>query len=336
MKFRCVERRRMQAEVEKQSMSDLPITRLEPHTPPFYRTACDYFGLYVVKIGRNKTTKHYGIIFTCLNTRAVHLELGVDYSTMEFLQTLRRFFAIRGQPTLMISDNGTQLVGAERELREMVRGWNEQELKEFSAEKGIEWKFITPAAPHHNGCAEALVKTAKKALKTAIGEQILTPFELYTCLLEAANLINQRPIGRIPNDPDDGSFICPNDILLGRATAMVPQGPFRETKNPHHRVEFIQKIIDSFWKRWYRDVFPFLVTRKKWKVERRNVRVDDIVVVRDSNAVRGKWVTGRIVNVFPGKDGRVRNVKVKTATTQYERPITTIAVLYPAEGYGDE
>ena len=336
VKFRCVECRRMQAEVEKQFMSDLPITRLEPHTPPFYRTACDYFGPYVVKIGRNKTTKHYGIIFTCLNTRAVHLELAVDYSTMEFLQTLRRFFAIRGQPTLMISDNGTQLVGAERELREMVRGWNEQELKEFSAEKGMEWKFVTPAAPHHNGCAEALVKTAKKALKTSIGEQILTPFELYTCLLEAANLINQRPIGRIPNDPDDGSFICPNDILLGRATAMVPQGPFRETKNPHHRVEFIQKIIDSFWKRWYRDVFPSLVTRKKWKVERRNVRVDDIVVVQDSNAVRGKWITGRIVNVFPGKDGRVRNVKVKTATTYYERPITKIAVLYPAEGYGDE
>ena len=57
----------------------------------------------------------------------MHLELAVDYSTMEFLQTLRRFFAIRGQPTLMMSDNGTQLVGAERELREMVRGWNEQE-----------------------------------------------------------------------------------------------------------------------------------------------------------------------------------------------------------------
>ena len=85
----------------------------------------------------------------------------------------------------------------------------------------MEWKFITPAAPHHNGCAEASVRRAKKALKTAIGEQILTPFESYTCLLEAANLVNQRPIGRISNDPDDGSFICPKDILLGRATAMV-------------------------------------------------------------------------------------------------------------------
>ena len=164
---------------------------------------------------------------------------------MEFLQTLRRFFAIRGQPPLMISDNGTQLVGAERELREMIQGWDERELEEFSAEKGMERKFITPAAPQHNGCAEAMVKIAKKALQTAIGEQILTPFELYTCLLEAANLMNQRPIERTPNDPNDGNFLCPNDILLGRASAMVPQGLFRETSNPRHRVEFIQKIINS-------------------------------------------------------------------------------------------
>ena len=245
----------MEAKVEKQFMSDLPITRMEPHTPPFYRTACDYFGPYLVKIGRNKTTKHYGMVFTCLSTRAVHLELATDYSTMEFLQTLCRFFAIRGQPTLMISDNGTQLVGAERELREMIQGWNKQELKEFSAEKGMEWKFVTPAAPHHNRCAEAMVKTAKRALKTAIGEQILTPFELYTCLLEAANLMNQRPIGRIPNDPDDGSFLCPNDILLGRASAMVPQGPFRETSNPKHRVETSSTVFGSvgtemYFHRW--------------------------------------------------------------------------------------
>ena len=82
-------------------------------------------------------------------------------------------------------------------------------------------------------------------------------------------------------------------------------------------------------------MFPSLVPRKRWKVERRNVRVDDIVVVQDPNAIRGNWITGRIVKVYPGNDGRIRNVKVKTATSSYERPITKIAVLYPAEGYED-
>ena len=249
VKFRCAPCQEMEARVETQFIADLPRSHLEALTPPFHLTACDYFGPYKVKISRNKTAKYYGVIFTCLNTKAVQLELAVDYSTMEFMQTLRRFFAIRGQPAMMLSDNGSQLVGAERELREMIRGWDVEQLKEFNAEKGMKWQFATPAAPHQNGCAEALVKSTKIALKRAIGEQVLTPFEFYTCLLEVANLINQRPVGRIPNDPDDGSYLCPNDMLLGRSSSTVPQGPFQETNNPRHRAEFVQKIVDSFWRR---------------------------------------------------------------------------------------
>lgn len=69
----------------------------------------------------------------------------------------------------------------------------------------MKWLFATPAAPHQKGCAKSLVKSTK-TLKRAIGEQKLTPFEFYTFLLEVANLISQRPLGRIPNDPNDGSY----------------------------------------------------------------------------------------------------------------------------------
>ena len=333
VKFKCAVCREMACRAETQQMADLPSLRLAPFTPPFHYTACDYFGPVKVKVGRNKIAKHYGVIFTCLNTRAVHLEMAADCSTMEFIQVLRRFFSVRGYPAVMMSDNGSQMIGAARELREMVKGFEKDHLREFCAEKGIEWKFTTPASPHQNGCTEALVKTCKTALKRAIGEQVLAPLELYTCLLEIANLVNQRPIGRIPNDPDDGAYVCPNDMLLGRATSQVPQGPFKDTRNPRHRVEFVQRIVDSFWKRWNRDVFPTLVPRRKWRVERRNVRVGDVVTVADENAVRGKWTMGKITEVFPGADGKVRNVRVKTTKGVYSRPVTKIAVIYPAEGY---
>ena len=178
VKFKCVFCKKMAQNLETQFMANLPEIRLAPFTPPFHHTACDYFGPIVVKVGRNKTAKHYGILFTCLNTRAVHLELATDCSTMEFLQVLRRFFAIRGTPAVMISDNGTQFVGAEKELKEMVKGWKLAELREFCAEKGMKWRFTTPKAPHHNGCAEALVKTCKKTLQKVIGNQVLSPFEL--------------------------------------------------------------------------------------------------------------------------------------------------------------
>ena len=105
-----------------------------------------------------------------------------------------------------------------------------------------------------------MVKSCKLALKKAIGD---TPFEQYTFLLEAANLLIQRPIGKLSQDPDDGAYLCPNDILLGRATYAVQQGPFCETKNPRHRFEFCQRIVVSFWKRWSVEVLPHLIPRKK-------------------------------------------------------------------------
>ena len=145
--------------------------------------------------------------------------------------------------------------------------------------------------------------------------------------------MNQRPIGRIPNDPDDAAYLCPNDMLLRRATSEVPQGPFKDTRIPRRRVEFVQRIVDSFSKRWTRDVFPALVPRKKWHVENRNVQVGYVITVADSNAVRGKWAVGRVIEVYPGSDGRVRNVKVKTATGEYNRPVNKIAVVYSTEGY---
>ena len=235
----------MEAQVETQLMTKPPKCRLQRFTTPFMYTSCDYFGPFKVKIGRNKTAKHYGVLFTCLNTRAVHCELATDASTMEFLQVLRRFFSYRGYLEVLISNNGSQMVGADRELQLMIEGWDISKLKEFCADRGMKWQFTTPLAPHQNGCSESLVKTTKSCLKKAIRKAVLTPFELYTCLLEVAKLVNERPIGRIPNDPDDGAYLCPNDILLGRSTSKIPQGPFRQTENPRHRFEFCQKIVES-------------------------------------------------------------------------------------------
>ena len=73
----------------------------------------------------------------------------------------------------------------------------------------MKWKFTTPAAPHQNGCVEALVTSC---ITKVIGEQILTPLELQTCFVEVANLVNQLPTGHIPSDPDDGTYLCLHDV----------------------------------------------------------------------------------------------------------------------------
>lgn len=326
IKFQCVPCRKLAHKVSTQKMSDLPDERLKPFSPPFHYTSCDYFGPYAVKLGRNKTMKNYGVIFTCLNTRAVHIDLATDCSTEEFLQVLRRFVSFRGCPSLILSDNGTQFIGAERQIKEMLNNWTES-VKEFCGLNGITWKFTTPSAPHQNGVTEALVKSCKRALKLSIGDQVLKPFELYTVLCEVSNLLNQRPIGRHPNDPDDGGYLCPNDILLGRATTNVPPGPFQEKENYRNRFLFVQNIIDSFWKRWSNDILPNLFISKRWTTEKENIKIDDIVVMSDNNAVRGKWTLGRVIDVFPGKDSLIRNVLIKTASGNFRRPIQKIAII---------
>ena len=117
-------------------MANLQAFRLAPYSPPFYYSACGYFGPYSdVKEGPNKTAKHYSVVFTSLNTRAVHVEMAVDCFTMKFLQVLRRFFAIRGRLAVMKSDNGSQFVGAEGELGETVRGLSPEEIQDFAQRK---------------------------------------------------------------------------------------------------------------------------------------------------------------------------------------------------------
>lgn len=89
----------------------------------------------------------YGVIFNCLSTRAVHVDLAADYSTNKFLMVLRRFVSIRGYSSKLYSDNGPQLVAANEELTNIVKGWNQEELQQFGVMEGFKWEFTPADAP---------------------------------------------------------------------------------------------------------------------------------------------------------------------------------------------
>ena len=179
----------------------------------------------------------------------------------------------------------------------------------------FEWNFTPADAPWQNGTSESLIRSVKRSLKAAIGESILTFSELQTVLFEVANLISERPIGCHPRSPEDGSYLCPNDLLLGRSTTWVPSGPFKESTNPRLRFEFIQNIVNSFWKRWTTNYFQDLIVHQKWHTAHCNLKTGDLVLIQDSNLVRGQWRLGIVSNTFPGSDGKVRKVEV-----QYKNP----------------
>ena len=103
----------------EQQMGRLPESRLKS-APPFNYTMVDLFGPYEVRGEVQKRTKGkaYGVIFTDMVSRAVHIEVVCGYDTNSFLMALSRFASIRGWPQYIYSDPGSQLVGAKRELKE--------------------------------------------------------------------------------------------------------------------------------------------------------------------------------------------------------------------------
>ena len=155
-----------------QEMAELPKVRLTPFEPPFTNTGIDFFGPLMVKHGRG-SAKRYGCIFVCMASRAIHLELAQSLETDDFIMVLRRFLNIRGGVKQLRSDNGTNFVGAERELREALERWNQNQIEEHLRQIGVEWIFHPPLASHMSGVWERLIRGVKQSLKAILGKTLV-------------------------------------------------------------------------------------------------------------------------------------------------------------------
>ena len=141
--------------------------------------------------------------------------------------------------------------------------------------------------------------------------------------------MNERPIGRHPTSSDERTYICPNDLLLGRCKSRVPSRPFKQSTNLKQRLEFEQNIIDAFWKKWTIDFFPSLIIRQIWHTEHRNLVQGDIVLIQDSNLVRGQWKLEKVSKTYQGQVGKVRKVEVQYKNLDLKEPVTK----YKGKGY---
>lgn len=297
---------------------DLPSERLRHHQPPFTCTAVDYFGPMQVTVGR-RSEKRWGALFTCLTTRAVHLELVPSLSTSSMIMALRRMSARRGAPTTMYSDNGTNFVGAHRELQEAA------------GKEGIEWKFIPPGCPSMGGAWERLVRSVKTALMAVL--ETKTPSEelLHTLLTEVEHIVNCRPLTHVSLDPSDEEALTPNHFLLGRSCGSPVLGEFEDHELIGRATwRTAQRLADHFWKRWLTEYLPTLMPRKITGRETEDPREGDVVLIVDATLPRNTWPRGEVQRVYPGPDGRVRVLDVRTAWGVLRRPTRRVVVLAPA------
>ena len=330
IRVKCVRCRKGNVQTMKPMMSDLPEQRLCGNFP-FANVGVDYFGPLIVKIGR-RTEKRWCCLFTCLVVRAVHLEVVPKLDTDSCLNAIARFIARRGQPLTIISDNGTNFVGAEREFREYVSSWNKEYIAESLAQKGVKWTFNPPASPHFGGPWERMVRSCKQAMYSILGNQSLTEEVLQTTLCLIEQTLNGRPLTPVSSDVKDLEALTPNHFLLGKPSLCLPILPYAEDYLDHRKAfRQSQAYADTIWNRFRKEYLPTLNRRQKWKTgEEPGLQEGQLVWLVEDSDKRGFYKMARVVHLTRGRDGIARSATVRTKDGEFQRPVVKLApVLQP-------
>lgn len=162
-------------------------------------------------------------------SRAVHLEVAYSLDTDSCINALRRFICKRGQVSHLRSDNGTNFVGAERELREALASLSHNRIEKAMAQRGIKWSFNPPAGSHHGGVWERIIRMIRKILSSVLRQHTLDDEGLQTVLCEAEAMLNDRPITKLSEDPNDLEALTSNHLLLMKGKPVLPPGLFERT-----------------------------------------------------------------------------------------------------------
>ncbi|XP_018300724.1 uncharacterized protein [Mycetomoellerius zeteki] len=331
---KCMRCFRFDSNTVEPKMGNLPIARVR-EAIPFFNTGVDFCGPFYIKERkfRNRTRiKVYVCIFVCMSIKAVHLEVVTDLSSDGFLAALRRFAARRGFPEHIYSDNGTNFVGANNQLKEMYVLLNSEAHKErinkFASDHRITWHFIPPAAPHFGGLWESTVKLFKHHFRRVIGDSLFTHEELNTFTAEVEGILNSRPIIPLSSNPNDTSALTPAHYFIGKPLTALPEGNL--TCVPANRLstwQHITKMRQDFWARWYLEYLNELQVRHKWSKDGPQLNIGTMILIKDKRIPCTQWVLGRITRLYPGDDGVIRTASIMTSSGEMTRPVRGLCPL---------
>ena len=306
----------------RQPWAPLPTSRTDNYVA-FSNVACDFFGplkpihrCHHAKCPHAGQVTAYGCIFTCLYTRAVALEVVFSLKTSEFMQALLNVGNRFGFPSVIYSDNAKTFQAADRELKKLFKTIDPKDLSAESAKRGVEWRWGLQRAPHTNGVVERMVGVAKRTLKATFGKEALTESHLRNAFLEAERVINDRPLG-VQLESGDYSPLSPSLLIHGRELGQLQLFDPKEgseaaipsiTRLFAHR----RRLQAHFWKKWQTE---YLLDAQATKFVRNkaepNLKVDQVVLLRETTKHRNEWRLARITALVPGPDGLVRQVHVR-------------------------
>lgn len=254
-----------------------------------------------------------------------YTEMIDDMTTDSFINALRAFIGIRGNVRQLRCDQGTNFVGARREFAELMKGMDQERVKAL----GCEFLMNPPAASHMGGVWERQIRTIRSVLSAILDQsaQRLDSTSLRTFLYEVMAIVNSRPLTtEYLNDPSGPEPLTPNHILTMKSTIILPPpGQFtREDLYLRKRWRRVQFLANEFWTQWKKEYLLNLQSRQKWYKNRRNLKVNDIVLLQDDLAPRNEWKLARVIEVYPGSDGMVRKLKLMVSDRKFDKKVKPI------------
>ena len=323
----------------------LPKCRVK-EAPAFSFTGVDFAGPLLIRATlASPSTKVWISLFTCYVTRAVHLDVVPDQSTLTFIRCLKRFVARRGLPSQFISDNGKTFKAAAKYLDAVFK---DGALQTHLQGLGVDWKFNVERAPWWGGAYERMVRSTKRCLKKLIGRSHISLDELTTALAEIEAVLNSRLLSYISSEDLDEP-VTPSHLIVGRRLLSLPDNldylcdlddeEFTLDKNQvTSRVRHLNNLLNHFWKRWRTEYLSCLrevhsQLSRKTQGDSSVIAVGDVVIVKDEQLPRGHWKLGVVQKVLTGRDGLTRAAVVKVAGSNRQQPTLKrpIQLLYPLE-----
>lgn len=309
-------------------MATLPSERLEEGAP-FTHIGIDCFGPFIVKNGR-KERKAYGLISTCLSSRAVHIELLEDMTSDSFINALCNLIAIRGAVSTIRCDQGTNFIGAFNDLAKNLEG------SLSSSHPQIKFIFNPPHSSNMDGVWERLIRSARNILKgmgQRHGGRLSTP-QLRTLFYEVMAVMNCRPLGAVT---DEQTPLTPNMLLTMKSQVTLPAPGLFEEADIYSRKRWrvVQQLANEFWRRWRGEYLQNLQTPQKWTQKTIEVSEGDIVHVMGESALRNEWSLARVMGLNRSHDGQVRSLSLRVGCREYPggaarrlvRPVSRVVVL---------
>ena len=321
---RCATCKRHQARpFNKPAPGQLPEFRVTP-ARPFQNCGVDFAGpLYVLR--RKSMKKVYITLFTCGVTRAIHLELVPDLSAETFKQTLKKFTARRGTPSLMVSDNAKTFEATAKWLKKLYR---DPTVQHFLQENNIRWRFNLSLAPWWGGYFERLVGLVKRTLRKVLGNARLCFEELETILIETEGMLNNRPLTYLYEEATE-DVLTPNHLIFGHRLGTLPDAEVdsadEDTDEGKH-MKYIRTRQQHLWNRWEKEYLTNLREHHEMGTSGSSKpEIGEVVLIKEEQTNRGKWKLGRIVSLIEGRDGMMRGATIRVISggnpREIQRPI---------------